>query len=64
MDPNAALANLRQAYNEFVHSDDQELDVQVIIDHARTMAEAVAALDGWLAQGGFLPTPWQIPGVR
>jgi hypothetical protein len=44
MDPNTALANFRAAYAN---------------GDATEAADAMAALDGWLSMGGFLPTAWQ-----
>lgn len=48
MDPNAALAELRDALG------------MGDLDRAR---EAFAALDGWLSSGGFLPDDWKLARV-
>lgn len=43
MDPDATLANIRR----LLDGDDPD-----------ALADAVAALDGWLTGGGFLPAAW------
>jgi len=57
MDPNVALANLREALNP----DPDRVGIEDALDNA---IEAFAALDGWLSNGGFLPGAWAIPGER
>lgn len=51
MDPNTALANLRNMMKARVFQSHP---------HAVTAREAFEALDGWLSRGGFLPDDWQV----
>lgn len=53
MDPNETLKVIEdQMAGFYAHSSDApEFDVTVFVD-------AVAALDGWIKAGGFLPTDW------
>jgi len=46
MDPNVALANLRELCAEPE-------------EHPNEIAEQFEALDTWLSQGGFRPTAWE-----
>jgi len=50
MDPNATLADIRQAINTL--NDHEDRDVAALVS-------AVDALDSWLSGGGFLPNDWQ-----
>lgn len=50
MDPNAALANLREAVDAYNLDNDMDAMERVV--------EHFEALDDWLAKGGFLPTAW------
>jgi hypothetical protein len=60
MDPNEALARVRQQVDAVLHP--RGLDVS--IDELATMlAENFRALDEWLVRGGFLPTAWK-PELR
>jgi hypothetical protein len=54
MDPNAALAEARQAADQVEASGDEGIDV----DAAFTLTEKFRALDEWLSRGGFLPADW------
>ena len=58
MDPNAALANLRDATGlASALADGDPVDYtaeQILAD----LAEAAEALDEWLSKGGFLPSAW------
>jgi hypothetical protein len=57
MDPNAALHELRLLTNRRLRRDEDS--DQTNPDHdALRIAELVAALDGWLSSGGFLPDRW------
>jgi len=58
MDPNVALANLREALNP------EQGDSPGFEDALDNAIEAFAALDEWLSKGGFLPGAWAIPGER
>lgn len=51
MDPNAALADMRQAI-------DNVLATASGSQAAHELAEAADALDTWLTSGGFLPEAW------
>jgi len=57
MDPDVALHNVRTAL-EKVQND---LDTHSLIDYDNVieLIEHLAALDGWLSKGGFLPSQWQ-----
>lgn len=59
MDPNAALARLRDAMNDLsgrVHP--SIIDPFGSLDDIRDALEAFEALDEWLTNGGFLPAAW------
>jgi len=65
MDPNAALARVRDAYARlnalFDHADRESLDtdqLEALWINACDLAESTEALDEWLAKGGFLPQDW------
>jgi hypothetical protein len=47
MDPNACLAEIRQIVSNF---DDDDFP---------RLADLIAALDGWITDGGFKPTEWE-----
>lgn len=46
MDPNATLARIRK----LIDSSDP--------DDLAELAESIRSLDGWISNGGFLPTAW------
>lgn len=52
MDPNVALAQIR----ELVEALQQEPDDSL----AEALVDLVEGLDDWLSKGGFLPEPWAI----
>lgn len=54
MDPNAALAQLRQAYSDYEDTRGEDGDPA-----ADAMRDAAVALDEWLSKGGFLPNAWR-----
>lgn len=56
MDPNAALAEIRDIVGRF------NRDGGLVVD-AR-LAELIDGLDGWLSKGGFLPDAWTNGGPR
>jgi len=66
MDPDAALANIRDAYAMLNAlrdrvEDRESLDtdqLEALWINACDLAESAEALDGWLAKGGFLPQDW------
>lgn len=51
MDPNAALQELREAYNEVQ-------DGTLTIEDAERFVVLFDGLDNWLSEGGFLPSDW------
>lgn len=53
MDPNAALARLRELSVE-INKDGGDYDL------IAEMSTVFDGLDQWLSRGGFLPTAWQI----
>ncbi|UAK38422.1 hypothetical protein K8O93_01055 [Gordonia bronchialis] len=57
MDPDAALANARDALARFRKS---QADGALLHQNyaAIDLTEAFAALDEWLTNGGFLPASW------
>lgn len=56
MDPNVALANLRNMMNK----------ARIFQTHVHAVAarEAFDALDGWLMRGGFYPQDWEDAKAR
>jgi hypothetical protein len=60
MDPSAALASVRAAFERL-----DDLDPVAALSAAEDARTAFERLDGWLSRGGFLPVPWQATrGVR
>lgn len=55
MDPNETLVRLRAAVERMRSA----LDESEERDAACEAAEAAAALDEWLSEGGFLPVLWR-----
>lgn len=55
MDPTQALADARQALDDYRHSGAAVLAITA----ADKLSAAFDALDGWLSNGGFLPAQWQ-----
>lgn len=53
MDPNAALAEIRELTAAFEH------DGATDEHDAVRLAELVSGLDEWLTRGGFLPDAWR-----
>ena len=51
MDPDSNLIETRALVREI-------LAARFESERANRLAELVDALDGWLARGGFLPSPW------
>lgn len=59
MDPNTALANLRDAIGQataLADGDPVEYTAEQIL---ADMTEAAQALDEWLTKGGFPPADWK-----
>jgi hypothetical protein len=64
MDPNAALASIREMLGALSHTwplgkGSEERD----LDDLEQIAIKVAELDEWLSKGGFLPAAWQISPI-
>lgn len=55
MDPNTALAQLRQASEWMERYTDEAVDKALIDD----IMLSFEALDDWLSRGGFLPDDWK-----
>lgn len=53
MDPNATLADIRQATSN-IDVDRYERDDY----HVAELVALIAALDEWITKGGFLPDAW------
>jgi len=54
MDPNVALAEMRESIKAYFLTDDDEraaAEAQVVVERAN-------ALDEWLSKDGFLPSDW------
>lgn len=68
MDPDVALARLREALRDAQYCEDSAMQTNPAHRNLRardTQSEPVlefmeyfAALDGWLSKGGFLPKDW------
>jgi hypothetical protein len=56
MDPNQALADLRQAYSSWEDTVGDHEGPH--IDAGSAMRDAIVALDEWLSKGGFKPSDW------
>lgn len=54
MDPNTALARLREAIARWSSASDADTRN----DAASDAADWADALDDWISKGGFLPTAW------
>lgn len=62
MDPDAALANLREALEKVIDMADQGRDHgDDYINALECVALQVQTLDGWMSKGGFLPRAWIQP---
>lgn len=55
MDPNACLNEIRYLIDKMLNEKDDEIDSGDAVE----LAERVEALDGWIANGGFLPDRWE-----
>lgn len=54
MDPNAALAQIREL------TDKASRYGELSDSETNLLVDLVEGLDGWLSKGGFLPEPWEI----
>jgi hypothetical protein len=63
MDPDAALARLREIAAEIL-SPDYDIDSSTSVDPLAEIAEQFQALDEWIDWGGFLPTAWRVGQQR
>lgn len=65
MDPNEALKRARKAtarIRELQDKDPEALTKEEAEEHEQeheNLVESFEALDGWLSNGGFLPTGWK-----
>lgn len=59
MDPNQALAELRNARWRVAMALDAGTTLDDLAELAGALAERVDALDDWLRAGGFLPDAWR-----
>ncbi len=57
MDPNAALAEVRELI-QFINNPMVHRTAEGHAYDARDLAEKVGALDTWLSNGGFKPADW------
>lgn len=57
MDPDAALARIRDTRKRFDEAERDGLNTTALI-LAQELAEAIEDLDDWLSKGGFLPKDW------
>ena len=58
MDPETALAILRETSQAILTKTDNPESEANYAEYARTMAEHFQALDQWIARGGFRPREW------
>lgn len=56
MDPNETLRRMRELAKSILDSD-ITTSITVEVD-AEELAQLVQSLDGWITNGGFLPTKW------
>jgi hypothetical protein len=65
MDPDANLAEQRRIVAATHALLDAEMEIAEqtarLAQYGIRLAELVAALDGWIARGGFLPAAWRTP---
>lgn len=57
MDPNAALAEIRDCANRIILAFAE--GIQPIPTDVEELAAAARDLDEWLSSGGFLPSAWE-----
>lgn len=59
MDPDAVLARIRMMQTDWL-LDGQDTDKNIdVVAYMDDLVAAVAALDGWMCGGGFLPRVWE-----
>lgn len=58
MDPNETLRQIRLTMKQMQVEDGAVGSHRLFHQHARDLVELVEALDGWIANGGFLPDDW------
>jgi hypothetical protein len=58
MDPNAALAAIRQAVDQLAHEPNTIASTPTY-EAVRQFIEHFEALDEWLQRGGFMPEAWE-----
>jgi hypothetical protein len=59
MDPDEALAQMREAM-EIMSKDADTVGPEAWMSAGFALAEAAAALDTWMGNGGYLPAGWMI----
>jgi len=59
MDPNQALADARQAVEDYRNAGSLGMEG----DAADRLVEAFTALDEWIVNGGFAPADWPLVGI-
>lgn len=56
MDPNETLQKIRNAYHDYITTNDAE----TANNAAEIIANGFSDLDEWLSKGGFLPRDWRM----
>lgn len=58
MDPDAALARIRELVEEITQRIDADEEFDHVDDEANEVADIFRGLDEWIKKGGFLPKDW------
>lgn len=64
MDPNANLKEMLELAASIQEAYEDEDGNGIDQDDANRLAELVEALNGWIRNGGFLPSAWQDNGFN
>ena len=59
MDPDAALARIRELAAEIIQIFDDDESYEYAEAEANEIAETFQGLDNWIKGGGFLPKDWR-----
>jgi hypothetical protein len=62
LDPDATLAVLRDAIQDYLAASVDPPDSAEMADAAEAAIAAMIALDSWLSMGGFSPAAWRAKG--
>jgi len=62
MDPNANLKEMLERAQQILDDEDEKPDQRVHSADAVRLAAVVLALNGWITNGGFLPSQWKRAG--